>query len=297
MIVFLLVTVALSTARRPKRIAPNAFYLGRDSHPRYPKKTVDSYLFLHYYGDSPMGRALQELPPSSAEADHFQRQRRRKRSAGTVEVAPYCASLVANGVLWKTSRGYFIAGKNRQSFSEKFLIETFARAANAWRCALRLHNESRAASLALGPLVGIDMRRSQRDFDMNRADGLNVIAFGSVEEQPGATAGTRTRGRFTGPIEERELAEYDIIFNDAFEWGNSSEVIGVHDLESIATHEFGHALGLSDIYDPECQHVTMFGTSLPDEINKRTLESEDIEEVTHLYADVGETTYYVRKKR
>ena len=37
-------------------------------------------------------------------------------------------------------------------------------------------------------------------------------------------------------------------FGDQFKWSNNGAA-GKYDYRSIATHEFGHALGLSDLYD------------------------------------------------
>jgi predicted Zn-dependent protease len=55
------------------------------------------------------------------------------------------------------------------------------------------------------------------------------------------------------------------------------------DLQNIATHEFGHAVGLGDIYDTACSSVTMYGYSDYGDTVKRTLETPDITGLRTLY--------------
>jgi hypothetical protein len=89
------------------------------------------------------------------------------------------------------------------------------------------------------------------------------------------------------------LVEFDIIFDDVdFEWGIGDA--NKMDLENIATHEIGHALGLADLYDwtydttdPEVlnkvREQTMYGLAIEGETKKRTLETGDIAGVEVLY--------------
>ena len=49
----------------------------------------------------------------------------------------------------------------------------------------------------------------------------------------------------------------------------------VIDFEATTTHEWGHALGLDDVYDDECEDATMYGLSAENQVNKRSLESCD----------------------
>ena len=57
----------------------------------------------------------------------------------------------------------------------------------------------------------------------------------------------------------------------------------VMDLQNIATHEFGHGIGLDDVYNSECSEVTMYGYSDYGEIKKRTLEQPDVTGLQKLY--------------
>jgi len=55
------------------------------------------------------------------------------------------------------------------------------------------------------------------------------------------------------------------------------------DLQNIATHEFGHGVGLNDVYQTDCSLVTMYGYSDYGETQKRTLEPPDINGLLTLY--------------
>ena len=55
------------------------------------------------------------------------------------------------------------------------------------------------------------------------------------------------------------------------------------DLQNIATHELGHAVGMDDIYTDSCSHVTMYGYSYEGDTEKRTLELPDIEGLLRMY--------------
>lgn len=57
----------------------------------------------------------------------------------------------------------------------------------------------------------------------------------------------------------------------------------VMDLQNIATHEFGHGVGLDDVYRSACSEVTMYGYSEYGEIKKRTLEQPDTAGIQRLY--------------
>jgi hypothetical protein len=76
-------------------------------------------------------------------------------------------------------------------------------------------------------------------------DLVSVVDKGSLKEVgcQGALACTQVFYGFEG-----RATEVDVRFGDQFKWSNSG-ASGKYDYRSIATHEFGHALGLSDLYD------------------------------------------------
>jgi hypothetical protein len=81
----------------------------------------------------------------------------------------------------------------------------------------------------------------------------------------------------------RKIVEFDIEFNNDFQWGNATENESKMDLEGIATHELGHGIGLADLYTTLCREVTMYGYSTEGEYKKRTLESGDLIGLRKIY--------------
>jgi len=81
----------------------------------------------------------------------------------------------------------------------------------------------------------------------------------------------------------REIVEFDIEYNTAYQWGDAAVDSLKMDLEGIATHELGHGIGLADLYTTECTEVTMFGYSGEGEFKKRTLESGDLSGLWKMY--------------
>lgn len=118
--------------------------------------------------------------------------------------------------------------------------------------------------------------------DMDAPDGLNEVYFADISS-PGAIGVTIVWGIFGGPPQGRELVEWDQIYDDFdYEWSTSGEA-GKMDFENIATHELGHSIGLSDLYDTACEEQTMYGYANAGETKKHTLESGDIEGAAKLY--------------
>ena len=81
-----------------------------------------------------------------------------------------------------------------------------------------------------------------------------------------------------------ESVETDTIFNKSYKWSATAYdensqcggVAGTYDLENIATHEFGHWIGLDDLYDSQDQDLTMYGYGETTELKKDTLGAGDI---------------------
>ncbi len=76
------------------------------------------------------------------------------------------------------------------------------------------------------------------------------------------------------------ILEMDIQFDDAEDWG-----IGYgswFDVQSVATHEVGHFLGLDDLYSSDNSDNVMYGYISKGEI-RRTLTIGDIRGVRYLY--------------
>ena len=121
------------------------------------------------------------------------------------------------------------------------------------------------------------------DFD-SVADGKNEISFGNYS-QTGVIAVTRMWGYFSGKASSRYITQFDMMFDTDFVWGDASVDATLMDLQNIATHELGHALGLADQYSGSCQAVTMYGYSDNGDIAKRSLEQPDITGLHTLYGN------------
>ena len=79
-----------------------------------------------------------------------------------------------------------------------------------------------------------------------------------------------------------EVLEVDTVFNKRHPWAifpNAPECQSspdAYDLQNIATHEFGHWVGLEDLYDDAHKDLTMYGFSAGGEVKKRTLGTGDV---------------------
>ena len=78
--------------------------------------------------------------------------------------------------------------------------------------------------------------------------------------------------------------EFDIVFNTFHNWGiDPVKRDKAFDIQNIATHEFGHPVGLDDLYDEIYSELTMYGYSSKGETKKRSLEEGDIAGAQELY--------------
>ena len=108
-------------------------------------------------------------------------------------------------------------------------------------------------------------------------DGKNAIAFGPYSDNNVIAVTSVWYYRTT-----KEIVEFDMLFNEKFTWGTTGDSLKM-DLQNIATHEFGHAVGLADLYTESCIEVTMYGYSGYGDIGKRSLEAPDIAGLQAIY--------------
>lgn len=124
---------------------------------------------------------------------------------------------------------------------------------------------------------------SSANWDESAPDGRNELSLGNYPKENVIAITAIWTGIPIGS-KKRQIIEFDILFDTDFVWGDA-EISGnsVMDLQNIATHEIGHAIGLGDVYNSACSEVTMYGYSTYGETKKRTLESADIAGLRALY--------------
>lgn len=172
------------------------------------------------------------------------------------------------GVKWATFPvNYVINPTNGDGLSESFIISAISVSAETWddETSKELFNDSYA--------VDDTVQYGVQDYK-------NAIDFGDYP-QDGVIAVTSIWYTRVG----KKIVEFDIRFDTDFSWGDAETNSSLMDLQNIATHELGHAVGLSDIYSTSCSYVTMYGYSTEGDIGKRTLAQPDITGLLAIYGN------------
>ncbi len=112
----------------------------------------------------------------------------------------------------------------------------------------------------------------------DKMDGKNTLLFGDYPTE-GVIAVTIVWYN----SRTKEILEFDIVFDTNYTWGNATVAENVMDLQNIATHELGHALGLDDVYQSPAYQETMYGYSSAGETIKRSLHAGDKAGIKKLY--------------
>lgn len=170
------------------------------------------------------------------------------------------------GVKWKSLPvNYVINPTNPQGLSESFIISTISTSAEIWDASTSSELFNNDYTINYSTTYGIQDFKNSIDFADYPNDG--VIAVTSVWY-------TRVG---------KQIVEFDQRYNTRFVWGDATINSSKMDLENIAVHELGHAIGLGDIYSTSCSDVTMYGYSTEGETSKRTLEQPDISGLQTIY--------------
>lgn len=182
-----------------------------------------------------------------------------------------CYGFLAKDAKWKSVEPWVVNPSNASGLDGGFVASNLTADIAKW--------ESAAGANILGDgTVTADVLAG----DTASPDNVNEVYFADVAE-PGAIGITIVWGIFSGPTFQRELVEWDQIYDDVDYGWSDSGAAGAMDFENIATHELGHSVGLGDLYTSACASETMYGYASFGETQKRDLHTGDIAGIAKLY--------------
>jgi len=183
-----------------------------------------------------------------------------------------CYGYLASGAKWKSVEPYVVNPANNEGLDETLLIENLALDIDKWETAAN-YNILGDGSITTDTLVA----------DTSSPDNVNEVYFADIADE-GAIGVTIVWGIFRGAPKNRELVEWDQIYDEVdFDWSLTGEIDKM-DFGNIATHELGHSVGMGDLYTAECSEQTMYGYATEGETKKQSLEGGDIYGVLQLYS-------------
>lgn len=171
------------------------------------------------------------------------------------------------GVKWKSFPvNYVVNPANPFGLTEEFVVNTVSTSAETWDMptATELFND--AVSVDYTAQYGVQ-------------NYVNAVVFGNHPDS-NVIGVTSVWYKRVG----KEIVEFDVLLNTDFVWGDALLDPALMDLQNIATHELGHAVGMGDIYTSSCTAVTMYGYSDYGETIKRTLEQPDVAGLQSMYS-------------
>ena len=227
-------------------VAPNVFDIGQSVD-------VDGAILQGYAIIHPKAKAAKPANPGSGKGGN-----------------DTCYAFLAKGAKWKAVEPYLFNAGNTAGLSSTSTMAILADSLTKWDNA-----------------AGVEVFGSQVDgpVDVGNigvvSNGANEVAFGSIDSA-GDIAVTYVWGIFGGPVQGRELREWDMVYDqEDFTWGLNGELTAM-DFENIATHEIGHAAGMGHPGDT-CVDETMYRFANEGETKKRSLNAGDIAGIQALY--------------
>lgn len=252
---------------RAIEVAPNIYYLGIVN---YEGKLIEGYAFIDYKEKKAKpgtfcGNGICETGENAKKCP--------EDCGGTIPDSN-CYGFLAKGAKWKSIEPYMIDTSNSRNLSSSFIKNNIAFDIDKWEQAAEVN------------IIGDEIIGNVDGADTISPDNKNEILFGDID-QDGAIAITIVWGIFRGAPKDRQLVEWDQIYDDVdYDWSEdclTEDCSAKMDFENIATHELGHTVGLDDLYETTCSQETMYGYADYGEVSKRTLEGGDIAGVKELY--------------
>ena len=179
-----------------------------------------------------------------------------------------CYSIIWAGIKWDTAEDYLINPTNNAGLEDDNILTAFETSVETWEDALEVNAD----------IIGLGTITTEKN-NGRRLDGINTVRFGGLPRGVIAMNIIWTDGT--------SLVEWDQVYNDRqFDWSEDclvDDCTTKMDFQNIATHELGHAVGLGDLYNLECDTQTMYGYSEYGETSKRDLAYGDIAGIKALY--------------
>ena len=169
---------------------------------------------------------------------------------------------------WTSTISYSINPTN-SGLGSTALLSAVSSASNTW-------DASTSAVLFTAPSIDYTAAPSPQEISSGviTPDFKNTVSWADLSRLgfPGSTIGVTYVyfNAFTG-----QISDFDIVLNTQFSWSTMGAP-GQMDVQDIATHELGHAIGLGDLYAAKDCALTMYGYSNFGETFKRTLGRGDI---------------------
>lgn len=188
-----------------------------------------------------------------------------------------CYDYIVDGAKWRSVEPWVVNPNNPYSIADSSVFGILNTAIAQWEDA----TDGRLNGKATADVVGAgSMTFAQLVADSSAPDSQNEVYFGNL---PVGTIGVTTVwGYFGGPLDTREIVEWDQVYNTYYPWSDTGAT-STMDFANIATHELGHTMGLGDLYTASCSSMTMYGYSAYGDIHERDLADGDINGMNKLY--------------
>lgn len=268
--------IALPVLARPNFVAVKVQPAGKVI--TVPQQAVEVSPALYYLGEA-VDLASGKLAKGYAYIHYQENYAKPPWAGGNKNPGSSCYGFLSNNAKWRTVEPWLVNPENTSGLANSFVLDNLTADIAKWEDGALdgVINGNSYDILGTGTSTNTNLTA-----DLTVPDGNNEVYFADVN-QAGAIAITIVWGIFSGPPSQRQLLEWDQVYDDVdYGWSSSGQP-NLMDFENIATHELGHSVGMADIYESNCSLETMYGYADYGEINKRTLEAGDLAGISQLY--------------